>query len=599
MKTAACLVSREIEEVSLLPRLVIRSDLIQDYEKTAEKISSALNIPLIVGKILSSRGFSTPEEASDFLYPSLKEHLDDPLKIKNILKASRQIIEAIEKNYSITVYCDFDVDGLTAGAQMLLLLKSMGADISAYVPSRFREGYGLAFSVVDKLKRNGTELLITVDCGISNHDEIAYAKKLGIKTLIIDHHQVGDILPCADVIVNPKQEGCEFKEYNLCAAGLVWMLSIVLIREAKQTWGEEKIQNIISSKELIDLAALGTICDMVPLIGMNRLIAYRGIEALRQTKRKGLIALKKSAGLSEYGTINSYQVSYVLGPRINAAGRLGDPTNVMQMLTTEHEAKARAVSESLEKLNTQRRAIEEYVLTCCISQIEQDEQLQKHKAIALYAKDYHIGVIGIAAQRLVQEYYKPSAVMAPGELLIGGELRQVVKGSIRGIEGFDVSAALSALSDLCISCGGHTQAGGFSLEFANLETFKSAFFELTNQMITREILQRKVKTDIRARLSDIDIYVAEAIRQLAPFGMGNPSPVLVFEDLEIVQVFPVGENHLKLRVRQGESIRDAIAWKMRGHPSLRKGQRITIASSIEISTYKGISSVQLNIREVW
>lgn len=557
----------------------------------ARAVASALGISAVTARVLVCRGIATPEAARSFLYPSLREHLPDPRGIKNIEAAARRIVAAAAEGRQITVYTDFDVDGLSAGAQLFLFLQALGARVNHYTPNRFSEGYGISQEAIETLTKAGTELLVTVDCGVSNAREIALAKRRGMEVIVIDHHQVQE-LPPADIVVDPAQEGCSFAEHELCAAGLVWMLLIVLRQEAERR-EEFAATERPNPKDFLDLAALGTICDMVPLVGLNRLIAARGIEALRETNRPGLAALKHAAGVENKKRFGCSHVSFGLGPRINAAGRLDDPGQVFELLTTKSPSKAKTIAAKLNRLNQERKSIEETVRQHCLETIE-CEAMHDEPAFAMYGDDYHSGVIGIVAQRLVEQFHKPAAVMAPGE---AGE--NVIKGSVRSIRGFHVAEVLAELGDILLKHGGHAQAGGFSLLPENLAEFRRRFAEAASRRLLPDDYVRSRTADAEVQIGDVIFDVVSELASLQPFGIGNPAPLLIARELRVDSVQSLGNGHLRLRLTDGSAFIGAVAWRFRGHPLLTRGKKISIAFVAEINSYKGMSSVQLNIREVW
>ncbi len=589
------------DNLSAPVRVELRGAGLKDTACLADEIAAALGISQIIGQILVSRGVRSAAEAQAFIYPALRDHLVSPQQIKNIEDAALHILRAVKEKCRITIFSDFDVDGLTSGVQLLLFLDWFGAQVDVYVPNRFSEGYGLSKGAIERLAATGTQLLVTVDCGISSVSELALAKRLGLRTVVIDHHEPGPELPPADVVVDPAQDGCPFREYALAAAGVVWMLLIVLRNKAPEVLGSEalKAKNALPDpKDFLDLASIGTICDMVPLVGMNRLLAHRGLEALRKTQRCGLSALLDVAGLQSR-RIDSGHVAYVVGPRMNAAGRLGDANDVIRLLTTKDAKKAKRLAQSIDRLNSDRRTIEEAVLSSCLAQLSQNPSLLAQPAIALYGENYHLGVIGIVAQRLVERFNRPVAVMGPGEIEMGEGMQRVVKGSVRSVDGFHVADNLSKLARLLLAHGGHAAAGGFSLSLANLENFKRQFVDAAASCLTAEHLQRKVTADMQISLADINFELAESLTRLAPFGVGNPSPVFITASVNVDSVMLVGQKHLRLRVSENECVRNAIAWGMHGNALLRKGEQVNIAYQVEINTYKGVSSVQLNIKEVW
>ena len=579
----------------------VREEQMTPALEEASEISQALGISLITARILTGRGVKEVEHARAFLFPTLKEHLPDPSKIKNITQAADLILDVVERGDRITVYHDFDVDGVSGGSQLVLFLRALGGVVSNYTPNRFSEGYGLVLPAVEHLARGDTKLLITVDCGISSVHEIKAAKRFGMQVVVVDHHEALE-LPPADVVVDPAQDGCPFQEHRLAAAGLVWMLLVVLRARAQVRWREQLEEGKVrvpEPKSFLELAALGTICDMVPLTGVNRVLASRGVEALRRTSNPGLVALKRVAKIGEEKRISAGHVGFGLGPRINAAGRLGDAQDAFDLLTTSDTTRATRIASAIDRLNSTRRGVEEEVRLSCLSQLEEDSILLEKPALALYGEEYHLGVIGIVAQRLVELFYRPVAVMAPGTVQIGGVDKPVVKGSVRSIKGFHVACALQAVSEFLIGHGGHAQAGGFTVAIEKLEEFKTAFVNYAAEVLSPELLVRTRVADIAVSLSELDFKLATELGTLAPFGTGNPSPLLVSRAVEVTSVSPIGSRHLRLRFAERSFHIGGVAWGFRGHPLLRKGHRLNIAYHPEINTYQGVSSVQLNLKEVW
>ena len=555
----------------------------------------------VAAKILVGRGLRTRSEIEGFLNPTLKAHLPNPTSVLNIVPAADLILSFVESKKQITIYTDFDVDGLSSGAQLFLYLEALGARVNSYTPSRFTEGYGLVMPALEKLVAAGTELLITVDCGISSHRELEFAARRGMRTVVIDHHLPNGKCP-ADVVVDPAQEGCPFQDYKLCAAGLVWMMLIVLrqrLKEQALERGKPLAKEPPDPKSFLDLAALGTICDMVPLVSVNRVIAHRGIEALKTSKRPGLVALKQVSGIDNHPRFGAGHVAFNLGPRINAAGRLADANEVFRLLTTKDSLKARAIADSINRLNEQRRTVEDEVKQDCLEYLAANPEIASRAALALFGESYHLGVIGIVAQRLVEAFNKPAAVMAPGEATISGKICPVIKGSVRSVRGFHVADALQALSPLLVTHGGHAEAGGFSLLAENLVAFQQGFSELALGVLGVSSGVKTVRADLEVSLADVDFCLAEELQRFAPFGVGNPTPVLVTYGVDIQTTALIGEKHLKLRVTDGKYFHNVVAWSMYNHPLLRKGQRVNIAYVPEINSFNGVASVQLHLKEVW
>ena len=574
-------------------KLVLCSQDIEDFEIKSSRLVKSLNIGPRIAEILVCRGVESESDAREFISPSLKNSLPDPSNIKNIVEAAELVVESIQQNEKITVFTDFDVDGLSSGAQLVLFLQRCGAQVGSYTPNRFSEGYGLSAAAVEKIAKTGAKLLITVDCGISNNKEVLLARKLGLKTLILDHHLPQE-LPKADVIVDPAQDDCPFKSYKLAAAGLVWLFLIVL-RKVMRERNIAEVENIPDPKDFLDLAALGTICDMVPLFGINRLIAFRGLEALAVAKRPGLQALKKICSVKPGKRFTSGHVGFMLGPRINAAGRVGEGKVVIELLTTKSSQKASSLAKSVDRQNSQRQKFERNGLEDSLRTLEEDTL---GSAIAVYGETLHLGVIGIIAQRLVEKYHRPAIVMAPAESESQGS-EGLVKGSARSISGFNIVDVFKELGGYLETFGGHAAAGGFALKKDNLKSFEQAFLELASKRLSPEDLRPTQRVDVEISLSEIDYDFVASLSCLEPFGYGNPAPVFFSSDLEIESVKDLSGDHLKLLLSGPDKTVSAVAWKFAGHPLLVKGNRVSVAYVPEINTWNGVSSVQLNLKEVW
>lgn len=565
--------------------------------ETADEDQEGTTSKSLVSRILAARGFDSREAINSFLSPTLQNGLRDPFGIKDIDKAIEYILDAVRRSLSVTIFTDFDVDGLTSGAQLYLALKAIGANVSCYTPNRFSEGYGLSRLAVHRIVEAKTGLLITVDCGITSREEVALAKRQGLNVIILDHHLPQGEVPNADAIINPKQDGCTFVDRELSAAGLVWLLVVALRTELKKK--TPQLAEKIDPKEYLDLAALGTICDMVPLVGLNRVIAHRGLEAIARSERPGIIALKKIAGLGEKKEISAGHVGFQIGPRINAVGRMGDASEVLELLITEDSNVAKRLAESTEFLNRKRKQIEDEVRKECMRQVRDGNLAADSRAFAIYSEEFHLGVIGIAAQRVVEQFTRPACVMCPAKVEENGKVKLVIKGSVRSIEGFHVAQILAKLDEHLLSHGGHAKAGGFSLLPENLQKFSSAFIEIAEQTLSEDDCCKEVSIDTVVTFAELTHAAVEELTRLAPFGIGNPTPVFLSRNVEVISVSSIMDSHLKVRFKQGKQTVESICWDFRGHPLLTKGRIVDIAYTPEINKYQGISAVQLSLKEVW
>ena len=560
------------------------------------QLSSALKITEIVSYILVQRGIKNEEEARAFLSPTLRNHLPDPAKLKNSIPAIKLICESIQQNKYITIYSDFDVDGMTSASQLWTILKHAGAKLRYYVPDRQKEGYGLSISAIEKLHQEKTQLLITLDCGITNIKEVERAKDLGLDVIIIDHHELGENSPPADYIINPMQEDCGFFGQKLCTAGIVWLLSIILLKEIKNlNIGDSSLQT--SSKDLLDLAAIGTICDMVPLLGVNRLIASRGLDLIRENPRPGIKAIQEVAQLPSGSRFSCTSIAYGIGPRLNATGRLADATTGMTLLTSTDSSESKKLAEKINNLNLERKSHEDHAREQCLDIASKFEAEigEKPFAYTLYDSSFHVGVIGIAAQRMVEALKKPVAVLGKPQV---NEKSDIIKGSVRSIGGFHVAGCLKNLSHYLVSHGGHKEAGGFSILEKNIESFSKEFHKEAKSYFKGVDPKENLRVDLEIDFKNITIQLVKELEQLAPFGIGNPSPIFHSKGIEIKHIQIIGTNHIKMELQDKDTIRNAIGWRMLGHPLLEKGNFVNATYSLEINTYKGISSVQLIIKEL-
>jgi len=571
-------------------------DKVSDYN--SKVIAEGCVVSPIIARILVSRGIKTVEEARRFFSPTLKDCLLNPTEMKNLNEAASIILEYALTNQLITIYCDYDVDGLTSAAQLFLYLSQVGAKITTYIPNRFSEGYGLSLEGVERVAKSGTKLLVTLDCGIVSHQEILRARELGLKVIVIDHHQLADKCP-AHVVVDPEQAGCGFKEHKLCTAGLTWYLLIVLRRLMLErvTTVDGRQFEPEDPKQFLDLATLGTICDMVPLTNINRVIAYRGLELLTKTTRHGLVALKLAMKLFPGARVSSSNVGFGLGPRINAAGRMGHAHDAFELLITKDAKRALELAKNLSGYNTARQGVEENAKKICNVEIEELAKSGECYAFALFNRDFHVGVIGIVAQKLVEQYNKPVAVMGISDTVIDGIKQSVIKGSVRGVDGFNVAEALRQLGNIILSGGGHEMAGGFSLQLDKLDEFKREFNKIAKSMLSAVDAVKKIKIDGELSFSEITFKLVDEITKLAPFGVGNPTPLFLTKDVQIDSVVSLSNNHLKVTFKEYKSL-VGFAWNMGDNKEIKSGATVSIIYTPEISTRNGVDSIVLSIRQV-
>jgi single-stranded-DNA-specific exonuclease len=544
----------------------------------AEKIATAFGVSPITARILAARGFVADETLKHYITPTLKEGLPSPQGLKNVQRACEILATSIAAKHKIAICCDFDVDGLSGGAQFYDVLLSLGVPAIVFVPDRFTDGYGLNSGMVERAAEQGARILVTIDFGTTNTLEILRAKELGLTTIVIDHHHVGDIVSPADVFINPQQPGCGFSNGILSAAGLVWYLIAAL----RSHLGA---QCTLDPKAYLELACLGTICDMVPLKGANRVIAKRGLEAIDCTTRPGLIALKEVVGVKK--RMSCTDVSFGIGPRLNAAGRIVHGDLVIELLTTRDSKRAREIAKMLNELNAERQDTESEVKSLALEQLKKRGQIGA--SIVVWDEKFHTGVIGIVAQRMVETFYRPTAVL-------GADSHGVYKGSVRGIKGFSVVEALQAVKKHLIKCGGHDGAGGFSVDAKNIRAFALAFEEECARRLSSLETVPWVEADTEAVLSEISAPLVDELKSLAPFGMGNAQPLVLIKGLKVVEVTTLKNAHLKATLTDGKRFITGLLWRQPDHPAIRRGATINLVCKPDYNNYNGLTELQAIIQ---
>jgi len=478
----------------------------------------------LIEQILYNRGFRTREMIDEFLNPSLS-NLPDIFSFKNMRLAVERLKKAQQNHETIIVFGDYDVDGETAAAIVWETLYKLGFAVLPYLPSR-EEGYGLNIQAIEKFKNEGVSLIITVDCGISSVAEIKLAKKLGIDTIVTDHHQPGNQLPEALAIVHSDE---------LAGVGVAWFLSQAILQEFKKR---------SQVKDFLDLVALGTIADLSPLLGSNRILVKHGIDVLRKTERIGLKILIREAGL-DLGEIDTYEIGFILAPRLNAMGRIHHAISSLRLLCTRDFRQAVELSKKLNLKNTERQDL-------TAGSYEQARRMvlgkvDFPKALIIASQEWHEGIIGLVAGRLVEEFYRPAIVLSLGE--------KVSKGSVRSIPGFNIIQSLREFEEYFIDLGGHPAAAGFSIETVKIEEFKKDFLQTVEKKIGADLLCPFLDIDAEIELHAINQNFYNRLSKLSPFGMGNPEPLFLARNLEVLESRLVGKekSHLKLKVKDKNS----------------------------------------------
>ncbi len=551
--------------------------------EVVDDIVSQVDLPKTVVKILMNRKIDTSEKVRAFINPRL-EDLGDPFILKGMTAAIDRITDALKKNEKILIYGDYDVDGITATSLLFLVLNRLGAQVDYYLPNRLTEGYGLSEGGIMIAKSRGIQLIISVDTGITAVDEVEFARKNGIECIITDHHEPGDRMPNAEAIVNPKQADCPYEAAELSGVGVAFKVAQALYQKLGQDHSE--------LERHLDLVALGTSADIVPLLGENRTLTRFGFQQIVRTTKPGLKSLTFVSGLMGKD-IGTGQVVFVLAPRINAIGRLGDAQEAIKLLTTRDEQLAAKIARTLDSENKRRKSIDEATLNEALEQLEEVCDLENDKAIVLASEGWHQGVIGIVASRLVERYHLPTVLIA----IDNGE----GKGSARSIPGFHLFEALRRCEDTLIRYGGHKYAAGLTIKPENVERFRDKMKAVTKEMLTDEDLVLKMFVDAEIELDQIDNGFVDILEMFSPFGPMNMRPVFLTRNLEVYgQPYKVGKNHLKMRVRKGNTTLDVIGFgfgELVRPLSMRAGT-IDMTYVIEYNHWNGVARIQLRVKDI-
>ncbi len=553
--------------------------LVEADIKTARRISKSFDLPLSVAKLLVARGLTKKKKISAFLAPDLDD-LHKPTRLTGTAPASELIFESIKLKEKICVFGDFDVDGLTSTALLTTVLKELGADVVPFIPDRFDHGYGLNSDVIRELAADGIRLLITVDCGISGIDEIALAKDIGIKVIVVDHHRPSSQLPAADVIINPHQPDCDYPFKELAGVGLAFKLAQVLTSKT------DKPEAVL---EHLDLVALGTVADMAPLVDENRIIVHHGLRALRETRRVGLRKLMEVCGMKN-GPVTAGQVGFGLAPRLNASGRLSSANDSLKLLLTLDVIEALELARQLDAQNRERQKVEKQMLSQAIEMVE----TQGYRNTLVFAsEDWHEGVKGIVASRLVERYFRPTILFTKKDGLYVGSARSIPK--------FNIHKALEACSELLVRWGGHSAAAGLSVREQDFDKFRAAFEKVAADTLCDTDFIDYLAIDIEAIPTELTTRLAKEIEQLEPFGVGNPKPSLALSYAFTDGLKRIGANkeHLKCFLHTDGFAGEAIAFKI-GPDSLllKDGQPLDLAFHLNVNTYGGREDLQIKVIDV-
>jgi single-stranded-DNA-specific exonuclease len=547
--------------------------------RQASGLAKELGLSEITASVLVRRGYGDPEVARAFL--AGEQPLHDPFLLGDMAGAAERIRATIAAGRRICVHGDYDVDGICATVLAVLVLRELGAEVEWHLPSRFEEGYGVSGQTLERLAEEGCGLVLTVDCGITAVEEVRRARELGLDVVVTDHHRPGDELPdCPIVATRPS----DYPFQELCGTGVVYKLGQALLGEESEVL-----------RRHLDLVALATIADVVPLVGENRSLAIAGLRTLARTQKLGLRALMKGAHVDP-AAVDAGKVGFRLAPRINAAGRLGDPRAALELLLTEDAGEARGLADRLEELNRDRQAVEDKILRAAIAQVEEwPESKRRRSAYVVWGEDWHEGVIGIVASRLVERYHRPVVLIAGTDGLW--------KGSGRSIPSFDLHGALGACSTLLERFGGHRAAAGLSIVPDRVEPFAEAFAAQAEGLLGPEDLVPATVVDaVLPRGTKLTLELCEELRALAPFGLANADVMLLAPGCELGELATVGDGkHLRFRVQlDGRDAGGAIAFGQGTRlDSYRREGRYDVAFRLQENHWNGTVSPQLVVRRVF
>ena len=556
----------------------------QEDEKSVLSLADSLNISNVLANLLIQRRVTNFFEAKAYFRPTL-ETLYDPFLMNGMHEATQRVIHALTSNEKICVYGDYDVDGTCSAALMYLFLKELGANVQTYIPNRLTEGYGMSIQSVDYLKEQGTNLIITVDCGITAVDEIDHANSLNIDTIICDHHQPKDKIPNAYAVLDPIKPGDTYPFKHLSGAGVAFKLARAV--------GER-----IGKKELpfkyLDLVALAGAADIVPLVDENRVLVREGLELINTNPRPGIAALMKCARM-ETGNLTAGQIVFTIAPRVNAVGRLGDANRAVELFTTDDPQRATELAQVLEGENIERRKIDEMTFSHAMQLVESHVNIDTDLGIVLHDDNWHPGVIGIVASRLVERFHKPAVMLTT----IDG----VAKGSARSVSGFNIYEALQGCDDLLLQFGGHEAAAGLAIEIENIEKFRERLNVILKQNMKQSDIHPEIHIDAKISLSEISPKFIRVLDQFAPFGPGNMRPLFLSENVAIVNPPRlVGTNHLVTSFRQNgnEKIFDAIGFNLGAYVTDidKEKNLVDIVYTIESVQKDGKTYPQLRLRDL-
>ena len=551
----------------------------------AQKLAKNLGINSILAQVLINRGVRDEESARAFMFPRLAD-MPDPWLLPDMEKAVDLVCTSIANQDPITIYGDYDADGLTGACLLYHFFKDLGVPCAVYVPNRLKEGYGLNHEAVRKIRGAGQGLLITVDCGVSNEQEVALARELGMKVIVTDHHRIPKDIRFHCPVINPQRADSSYPGRELAGVGVAFLLAVGVrarLRE-RRYFGARAEPDM---RDFLDLVAVGTVADQVPMLGQNRAFVKYGLSRLMSTRWPGLEALVESSG-ADTKDIDSTVVAFRIAPRLNAPGRISSPDICLRILMAEEKESVVQLATEINSVNALRQRLEQDVLRDIAGVIERNESILDKKVLVFGKEGWHEGVLGIVASRLVDKYYRPTLV-----LTFEG---QKAKGSGRSIDKFNLYEAVCRIGDLLDRFGGHSHAAGFSLQRAKFNELKKTITEIAEESLGGEDLRPVLNIDAEVHFKEISRKLVDALDTLAPYGNGNPEPIFCTRSVQVLEARVVGEKHLKMLLREDGKLYDAIGFNM-GPKIPRVGTYIDIAYTPELNSWQGYESIQLKLAD--
>jgi single-stranded-DNA-specific exonuclease len=556
---------------------------VKDIEKV-KNLATEANLPIPIAKVLIARGIDTKRKLEKFFNPSLDD-LYDPFLMEDMEKAVDRISKAILNKEKILVYGDYDVDGTTGASMLYLFLKELGADVEVYIPDRFKEGYGISLKGIEKAREKGVSTMIAVDCGITAINEVEYAKKFGIDVIICDHHEPGEKIPNAYAVLDPLKVTCNYPFKYLSGCGVAFKLVQAI---------HEKLNVEIDPFQYLDYVAIASAADVVPLVDENRILVKYGLELLNSSNpRVSFLALLERAGLRNK-KINTWHIGFVIGPRINAVGRLGDATRAVEFLISSDYKDASKWADELHRENEKRQSLDRKAFDEAVEFIESYQLHKKDKVLVLFNEEWHQGVIGIVASKIVEKYHRPTILLTLSD--------GVLKGSARSIPGFDIYRALRHCENTLLQFGGHKHAAGMVLQREKLDEFKIAINKFADHELTDDMLVREVTIDAVVDLREVANSIVDyfmLLKKFEPFGPENYEPVFLSPEAKIFDVKNFGNNHLKFKIKVDSITIDAIGYGLGElYQSVSVADKVSVVFSFEEGNWNGQPVVQFKIKDL-